>query len=78
MSWTQERSTIAHLHRQIKRGERSADDPELAAAYSRFAAEKISDYVKKVLADAPPLSDEQRTKLAELLKPARNGGAAHE
>ena len=42
-----------------------------------LAAAKISDYIEKVLAAAPPLTDAQRTALAELLKPARrNGGAA--
>lgn len=28
-------------------------------------------YVAKVLANAPPLTDEQRTRLAELLRPVR-------
>jgi hypothetical protein len=32
-------------------------------------------YIEKVLADWPPLSDQQRTALAELLKPVRVGGA---
>lgn len=74
---THERAKIAHLSREIKRGERCADDPELTDAYRRFAAAKISDYIQKVLAEAPPLTDSQRTALAELLKPARrNGGAA--
>ena len=75
MSWTQERSKIAHLSREIKRGERPADDPALTDAYRRFAAAKLNDYILKVLAEAPPLTDEQRTKLAELLRPARAGVA---
>lgn len=29
----------------------------------------IADHVEKILADAPQLNDEQRTRLAELLKP---------
>jgi hypothetical protein len=44
----------------------------------------IDDYVEKVLAEAPRLTDEQRTLLAELLKPVRqsitlrqNVGYAH-
>jgi hypothetical protein len=36
-----------------------------------YATQRITDYIEKVLGEAPPLTDEQRTKLAELLKPAR-------
>ena len=44
-----------------------------------LAEAKIADYIEKILAEAPPLTDAQRTALAELLRPARrNGGAAHE
>ncbi|MEB3065227.1 hypothetical protein [[Mycobacterium] zoologicum] len=32
-------------------------------------------YIKDVLAQRPPLTDEQRTRLAELLRPVRKGGA---
>ncbi|WP_197283499.1 hypothetical protein [Mycobacterium sp. Marseille-P9652] len=31
----------------------------------------IDDYVEKILAEAPPLSDEQRIRLCELLRPVR-------
>jgi hypothetical protein len=31
----------------------------------------IAEYVDKILAEAPPLSDEQRVRLAELLRPIR-------
>lgn len=43
-----------------------------------LAEAKIADYVEKVLAQAPPLSDDQCARLAELLKPVRiaTGGAA--
>jgi hypothetical protein len=34
-------------------------------------AAMLADYVKRVLADAPPLSDAQRSALAELLRPVR-------
>ncbi|WP_158083772.1 hypothetical protein [Mycobacterium sp. AT1] len=32
-------------------------------------------WVRRVVDAAPPLSDEQRTRLAELLRPARAAGA---
>jgi hypothetical protein len=34
-------------------------------------APTIDDYVSKILAGAPPLNDEQRVRLAELLRPVR-------
>lgn len=35
-------------------------------------------YVASILANAPPLTDEQRTKLAELLRPVRQPLSASE
>jgi hypothetical protein len=40
-----------------------------------LAEAKITDYVERVLAEAPPLTQEQRTKLAELLAPVRRATA---
>lgn len=40
-----------------------------------WAVQRIEDYVTTILAAAPPLTGEQRDRLAELLKPVRvNGG----
>ena len=39
-------------------------------------AARIADYIEKTLAAAPPLTDDQRTRLAELLRPARVPRAA--
>lgn len=50
------------------------NNPELVNdARRNLAAAKINDYIEKVLETAPPLTAEQRTKLAELLRPARSG-----
>lgn len=72
MSWQQERARVASLSRS-----RQSDDPDLIEARRRLRTERCAAYIEKVLAEAPPLTDEQRTKLAELLAPARrrNGGA---
>jgi len=35
----------------------------------------VDDYIEKLLADAPPLTDAQRIRLAELINPARGGAA---
>jgi len=66
-----ERGRVAALSRS-----RSADDSELVDAKRSLAEKKIAAYVEKVLAQAPPLTDEQRTKLADLLRPVRQGGDA--
>lgn len=58
---------------------------ELDAAMTRVrrpqpAAETLetraAEYIRKLLDQAPPLTDDQRTRLAELLAPVRKGGAA--
>jgi hypothetical protein len=49
----------------------AGDDARRTEAARDLNAAKLEAYIEKTLAAAPPLSDEQRTKLAELLKPAR-------
>jgi hypothetical protein len=51
----------------------SATDAEISEARRDLAAAKIATYVQKVVAAAPPLSDDQLTRIAGLL---RAGGAA--
>lgn len=55
--------------------QRQPDDPEIAYVRRHFAAETLRLYVERVLVDAPPLTDEQRTRLAELLKPIRQASS---
>jgi hypothetical protein len=45
-------------------GERIAD------ARRDLAAKKLAAYISRVVAEAPPLTPEQRTRLAALLSPA--------
>jgi hypothetical protein len=71
VSWKQERGRVAALSRS-----RTADDPDLIAARQRLIEGRTAAYIEKVLAQAPTLTDEQRTRLAELLAPVR-GGAGH-
>lgn len=67
MSWTKTRSEIA----VAKRKNPNADTTEL---HRKMREERAAEYIKKLVEQAPPLSDEQRTRLAELLKPVRIGG----
>lgn len=65
------RATLASLSRCVKTGERSPD--ELLVARDRLEKAKISAKIDALVAAAPVLTDEQRTRLAELLKPVRVG-----
>lgn len=48
---------------------RSADDPDLRIARRNLAAAKLEQYIRETVAEAPPLTVEQRDRLAELLRP---------
>jgi hypothetical protein len=65
------RARIAGITRSILHGERPIDDPALTDAKRDLAAVRIAEWIEKQLAAAPPLTDQQRTRLAELLKPVR-------
>jgi hypothetical protein len=48
---------------------RFPNDPDrLAEARRNLAAAKLQDYIERTLADAPPLTDIQRDRLALLLR----------
>jgi hypothetical protein len=49
-----------------------ADSPQARDAAEKLAAEKASVYIERLLAAAPALSRDQRARLAELLRPARD------
>ena len=67
-TWTSERARYASLSRS-----RPADDPELIEARRNMRALKLEEHVARVVAEAPPLTDEQRERIAALL---RAGGGA--
>lgn len=46
------------------------DSAQTIDARRDFAAARLDDYIRGTLAKAPPLTDEQRTRLADLLWPA--------
>lgn len=54
----------------------SRHHPELIEQRRRELNEaKIADYIERVLAEAPPLTPDQRARLAELLAPVRRSAA---
>lgn len=52
---------------------RPADDPDVLDAKRDLAAEVLRVHIERVIAAAPPLTDEQRDRIAAIL---RSGGAA--
>ncbi len=61
--WTHHRARIASLTRS-----RPADDPDLLDARRKLRTERLADYIKRVVDAAPPLTPEQRDRLACLLR----------
>lgn len=68
-TWTHERARVASLTRS-----RTADDPDLVEARRNLRTARLEDYIRRVVDEAPPLSTEQRERLAALL--ITTGGAA--
>jgi hypothetical protein len=65
-SWTKTRSQIANKKRHDP-------DADVADLRQRLKAERLEEYISRVVAEAPPLTPEQRDKLAAIL---RGGGNA--
>ena len=67
MSWTKTRSQLA---KAIQR------DPEADVTELRrqLKAERLEAHIKNLVDAAPPLTDEQRARLAALLTPPSGGG----
>jgi hypothetical protein len=59
-----ERARLAHLHAARRR-------EDLTPYKAALAEAKIAAYVRKTLAMAPPLNDEQKQRLAALLRPVK-------
>jgi hypothetical protein len=62
----QERARLGYKSRHYPQ-----NHPEVIDARRALAEAKIADYIERTLAEAPPLTDRQRTALAELLRPVR-------
>jgi hypothetical protein len=71
VSWTHDRARVAALSR-----DRKPDDPDLLAARRDLRASRAEDYINQLLAEAPPLNQEQRARLAILLLRQGGGEAA--
>lgn len=57
------RARIAALSR-----DRQADDPDLLDARRDLRASRLAEHIQRAVSAAPPLTDTQRHRLAELLR----------
>lgn len=64
-TWQRERARIAGMS---SRPNRPPDDPELVAARRNMRALKLEADIRKVLAGEPALSQEQRNRVAAVLR----------
>ncbi|OBK56324.1 hypothetical protein A5656_19700 [Mycobacterium gordonae] len=63
----------------VKTRKLGPNHPDTIEARRTFRAEQTAAYIEKVLAEAPPLTDQQKARLAELFRPTNattHGGAA--
>ncbi|TFC20189.1 hypothetical protein E3O51_05595 [Cryobacterium sp. MDB2-10] len=69
---SQDRTTIARIAASARWGNSS---PELDVKQRDLAAERLAEYVRKVVDAAPPLTPEQRDRIAALLRPSVGASA---
>jgi hypothetical protein len=60
VAWTHTRSKIAHA-------KKIDPDADVTHLRQQLKAERLEEYVLKVVNEAPPLTDDQRERLARLL-----------
>ncbi len=63
---------VARTRSQVAVAHRRGNPDEIASARRDLAAAKLEDYIKRVVDNAPPLSEAQKASLASLIR----GGAA--
>jgi hypothetical protein len=65
-TWKQKRGKLARLSQDLP-----PNAPELRELRAELRAQRLGEHIEKILSEAPPLNEEQRTRLAELLRPVR-------
>ncbi len=64
-------SPAVHARAAVARAVLQKNPDAEREARRALATEKIAEYIQRVLAQAPPLTDEQCTRLAELVRAVR-------
>ena len=67
MAWTHTRAKIAHTKRQNP-------DADVTELRRQLKAERLEEHVAAVIDSAPPLTIEQRERIAALLRPSAGPG----
>ncbi|MCA1707413.1 MAG: hypothetical protein LC808_30760 [Actinobacteria bacterium] len=69
--------TLAALRAKIARTQRvrGARHPDTIRVRQEYAEAQLTEYVKRIVSTAPPLSEEQRDRLASLLRPTKTPDA---
>ncbi len=62
------RSGVAHEAKKAKRGPQTTPPQALIDARRELAAAKLEAYIARVVASAPPLTEEQQRQLSTLLR----------
>ena len=62
-------STVARARHASLRRYRTNDDPVVVAARRDLKAARAAEYISKLVAEAPALTDAQKATLAVLLRP---------
>lgn len=70
-TWKAKRARLASLTRS-----RAVDDPALVDARRDLKAARLEDHIQRIVDAAPPLTPEQRDRLASILRGATPGAAA--
>jgi hypothetical protein len=70
-TWKQKRGRLARLSKDLP-----ADDPQLVALRRDLAADRLAEHIEKVVSEAPPLTMEQRDRIAAILRSGTQDGAA--
>jgi hypothetical protein len=68
-TWQQDRGLLARKSKDLP-----AKHPELIELRRELRTKRLAEYIERVITEAPPLTDEQRCRLAELLRPVRRLG----
>ena len=68
MSVSKARSRLAHEAKRAKRHPSDETAERIEAARRDLAAEKLEEYIKRVVALSPPLTPEQKARLSILIR----------
>lgn len=65
--------TVAHHRARLANAVRRGDDAAATESRRDLKAARLEDHIRKTVDEAPPLTDEQRARLAQLLQPTAGG-----